>query len=129
MSNGEWLVDPSKPPKRKNGSPEHDIQVQLCSVIESEGWLYSATVGGVRLAMHTALKMKESGYKKGVPDVLIFEPRGEYIGLAIEVKTPKGRPSPEQLEWQKELNARGWDAHICRGLDECLEALYEYFDL
>lgn len=125
----DFILDPTNPPKRKNKSPEHDIQVKLCSVLEAQGYLYSATVGGVRLAMHTALKMKDSGYKKGIPDVLIFEPRGEYIGLAIEVKTEKGRPSPEQLQWQEDLNARGWDAHICRGLDECLDALYDYFDL
>ena len=117
-----------KQPKKKNASPEHDIQVILCSYLEERRFLYSATVGGVRLAMHTAKKMKESGYKKGIPDVLIFEPRGEYVGLAIEVKTPTGRPSEEQLRWRKELEDRGWSAHICNGLDECLEAVHEYFD-
>lgn len=125
----QWIVDPTKPPTRKNKSPEHDIQTKLCSVLEAEGLLYSATVGGVRLAMHTAKKMKESGYKKGIPDVLVFEPRGEYVGLAIEVKTGKGVASPEQKEWQRELNKRGWDAHICYGLDECLDVLYDYFEL
>ena len=44
---------------RKNGSPEHDIQVALTAHIENISTpspLYSATVGGVRLAMHTAKK-------------------------------------------------------------------------
>jgi hypothetical protein len=73
--------------------------------------------------------MKEAGYSKGVPDLLIFEPRGMYQGLAIEVKTDKGRPSPEQKEWCKNLNDRGWRAEITKGLDDALDVISEYFDL
>lgn len=125
-----WTVGTSKP-KRKNKSPEHDIQVQLIGLLESiePRPLYTATVGGVRLAIHTAKKMKEAGYSKGVPDLLIFEPRGMYQGLAIEVKTDKGRPSPEQKEWCKNLNDRGWRAEITKGLDDALDVISEYFDL
>jgi hypothetical protein len=115
---------------RKNGSPEHDIQVALTAHIENISTpspLYSATVGGVRLAMHTAKKMKQAGYKKGIPDLLIFEPRGPYAGLAIEVKTDKGRPSPHQKEWIAALNSRGWRADICKGLDACIQVVDEYF--
>ena len=31
-------------------------------------------------------KAKATGMKKGVPDLFIYEPRGEYHGLAIELK-------------------------------------------
>lgn len=118
-------------PKRKNKSPEHDIQVSLIAMLQSiePTPLYTATVGGVRLAIHTAKKMKEAGYSKGVPDLLVFEPRGMYEGLAIEVKTPNGRASPEQKEWIAKLNSRGWSAHITHGLDEALDVMSEYFDL
>lgn len=115
--------------KRKNGSPEHDIQVQLVDYLEDKvpTALYSATVGGVRVAMHTALRMKRAGYKKGIPDLLIFEPRNGYVGLALEVKTKTGRASEHQLKWQKELQERGWKAEIRKGLEQCLEAIDEYF--
>jgi hypothetical protein len=117
-------------PTRKNKSPEHDIQVKLVKLLKSldPQPLFSATVGGVRLAMHTAKKMKEAGYSKGIPDLLIFEPRGMYIGLAIEVKTEKGRPSPHQKEWIKDLNTRGWRAEICKGYDDCAAVIHEYFN-
>ena len=125
-----WYVD-GKVPTRKNKSPEHDIQVALVALLESiePKPLYTATVGGVRLAIHTAKKMKEAGYSKGIPDLLVFEPRGMYNGLAIEVKTDKGRPSPEQIEWCKNLNSKGWRAEICKGFDECADVIFEYFDL
>jgi len=125
-----WYVD-GKVPTRKNGSPEHDIQVAIVGLLESIEPipLYSATVGGVRLAIHTAKKMKEAGYSKGVPDMLIYEPRGMYAGLAIEVKTEKGRASDEQKEWIRNLNNRGWRAEICKGFEECADVICEYFDL
>ena len=125
-----WYVD-GKIPARKNGSPEHDIQCALVGLLESiePTPLYSATVGGVRLAMGTAIKMKQSGYKKGIPDLLIFEPRSMYVGLALEVKTTKGRASEEQKEWARALNSRGWRAEIAHGFEECADIICEYFDL
>ena len=125
-----WYVD-GKVPTRKNGSPEHDIQVAIVGLLESiePTPLYSATVGGVRLAMNTAKKMKEAGYSKGVPDMLVYEPRGMYAGLAIEVKTEKGRASEEQKAWVRNLNDRGWRAEICKGFEECADVICEYFDL
>ena len=125
-----WYVD-GKVPTRKNGSPEHDIQVAIVGLLESiePTPLYSATVGGVRLAIHTAKKMKEAGYSKGVPDMLVYEPRGMYAGLAIEVKTEKGRASDEQKEWIRQLNSKGWRAEICKCFEECADVICEYFDL
>lgn len=118
-----------KKTKKKNGSPEHDIQVRITNHLEAMEVppLYSATVGGVRVAMHTAVRMKQAGYKKGIPDLLIFEPRNGYTGLAVEVKTLKGRPSEHQKMWIQKLRDRGWKAEICKGLDKCIETIDEYF--
>lgn len=120
---------PKKRGSRKNGSPEHDIQVMVIDHLESLETvpLYSATVGGVRVAMGTAIKMKQAGYKKGIPDLLIFEPSNGYVGLAIEIKTMSGRASEHQKEWQKGLQERGWRAEICKGLSSCVELIDEYF--
>ena len=114
---------------RKNGSPEHDIQVIIVDHLEAmePAPLFSATVGGVRVAMHTALRMKQAGYKKGIPDLLIFEPRNGYVGLALEVKTPTGRASEHQKDWQIKLQERGWRAEICKGLNACIECIDDYF--
>lgn len=114
---------------KRNGSPEHDIQVMVVDYLDSfdEKPLFSATVGGVRVAMHTALKMKRGGYRKGIPDLLIFEPRNGYAGLAVEIKTDKGRASEHQKEWQSRLSERGWKAVICKGYEACIDAIDEYF--
>jgi hypothetical protein len=115
--------------QRTNGSPEHDIQVCVVDYLDAMEVppLYSATVGGVRVAMQTALRMKRAGYRKGIPDLLIFEPRNGYSGLALEIKTSVGRASTHQEEWIKKLNERGWKAVIVKGYEACIEAIDTYF--
>jgi hypothetical protein len=117
-------------PTRKNGQPEHEMQVQIVNYLKSHPShpLFTATVGGVRLAAHTAMKMRAAGYSKGTPDLLIFEPRGQYHGLALEVKTEKGRPSEEQKKWIADLNERGYCAKITRGYKETVETIKNYLD-
>ena len=59
--------------------------------------LYCASAGGMRTSFLQAVKMKRTGYVKGFPDLFIYEPRGSFYGLAIEMKKEKGGTvSPEQ---------------------------------
>jgi len=71
-------------------------------------------------------KAKATGYKRGFPDIMIYEPVGKWHGLAIELKVGYNRASKPQLHWQKELNKRGYKAEICTGIDEALEVINRY---
>lgn len=45
------------------------------------------------------MRIKAAGYKRGFPDVFLFEPQGEWPWLAIELKCEKGgRLSAHQKE-------------------------------
>ena len=115
----------------KQRSPEHDIQVALVDLIKSTApeILFSATVGGVRLSMNQAKRMKAAGYLRGVPDLLFFEPRGAFYGLAIELKAKKGgRVSPEQRNVLNELKTRNWRAEVAFGYEHALSILRDYFE-
>jgi hypothetical protein len=85
--------------------------------------LYCASAGGMRTSMGTAKKMKASGYVKGFPDIFIYEPIGDIHGMAIEMKTRKGKPTKEQKEWQIKLEERGYLSYICNGFDEAKEII------
>lgn len=121
--------------KKTTASTEAQIQerlIQMVSRMEVKAgvnWLRTATMGGVKLSIGQAAKVKRSGYVKGVPDMLFFEPSpcGKYIGLAIELKTLKGRPSIEQKNWVKGLEERGWKAVISKGFDATAEVIADYF--
>lgn len=115
----------------KNQSPEHDAQVALVDLIQTVApdILFTATVGGVRLSMNQAKRMKAAGYLRGVPDLLFFEPRDGCLGLAIELKAKKGgRVSPDQRRVLDELDARGWRTEVAHGYDHALHILRDYFE-
>lgn len=53
---------------------------------------------------------------KGFPDIAGVLPNGKFF--AIELKTEKGRLSPEQLEWITRLNMSGAMAIVLRSREE-----------
>jgi len=90
--------------------------------------LFCASAGGVRTSMKQAIKMKRTGYKKGFPDLFVYESRKGYNGLAIELKTNKGVTSIEQKEWIRRLTANGYYAKVCKGANETISLLTWYLD-
>ena len=91
--------------------------------------LYCASAGGVRTSMKQAVKMKRTGYVKGFPDIFIYEPKGQWHGLAIEMKTSRGVMSQHQKDWQNELIKRGYIAVTCKSFDQAQIIIDEYLAL
>ena len=91
--------------------------------------LYCASLGGIRTSMTQAIMAKRTGYVKGFPDLFVYEPSpcGKYHGLALEIKTLKGRATKEQKEWIEALNERGYKAVIVKGLPDILNCIDSYF--
>lgn len=114
---------------KKPFSGEAGVQKAVVDYIKYTypGALYCASAGGVRTSMKQAIKMKATGYVKGVPDLQIFEPIGNYHGLLIEIKDIKGVVSKEQKEWIKELNKRGYFATSSKGYDATIKVIDDYF--
>jgi hypothetical protein len=75
--------------------------------------------GWGKLGKATAGRLKAVGLKEGMPDILVF--RGVTIG--IELKTEKGKQSPEQIAMMYKLRAAGVSVHVCRSIDEVYEVL------
>lgn len=73
-------------------------------------------------------QLRAMGLKRGVPDVFLPVARGRYHGLAIEMKSLKGRPTGEQLVWIDRLRAVGWRAEICHGWQEAATVIGEYLN-
>jgi hypothetical protein len=90
---------------------------------------WTATAGGMYTNKRTAALMVGQGLRKGVPDLMFYEPNGTCIGLAIEMKRRPNKPSPEQLEWLSGLEARGWEARVCYSAEEAWTVICDYFDL
>lgn len=89
---------------------------------------YNISISGAYLHPATFNRLKRMGYKRGLPDVLIFQPppayHGKYVGVALELKRRKGGiVSDEQKVWLETLNSHGWLAVVAQGADEAIEML------
>ena len=110
-----------------NQNTEYQLQKAVCKYLDLSNILYCGSMGG-NYQPHVSVRMraKKSGYKRGFPDLFIYEPVGKFHGLAIELKVGKNRATKEQLKWRDELNKRGYVAEICHGLDNAISVIETY---
>ena len=109
---------------------EYDLQVAVVKYLK---WtfpdaLYCASLGGIRTTFRQAVKAKATGYVKGHPDLFVYEPRGKYHGLALELKVKGNYATKEQKKWITKLNERGYYAVVTRGLDNTIEEIEKYLN-
>ena len=114
--------------RSKQKTPEHTVQMSLVKYMlySYPSILFCASAGGMRTSMSQAIKMKQSGYIKGFPDMFIYEPKKNFNGSALELKVKGNYPSPHQKKWIADLNNKGYKAVVCTGLDEAIEQLDSY---
>jgi len=55
---------------------------------------------------------------KGVPDFILIDKIGTFIGL--EIKRPSGRPSPEQLAFKKKCEELGAEYYLIKSIDDLI---------
>lgn len=67
------------------------------------------------------------GYEKGMPDLAIFEPRGAFHGLFVELKrTRGGTVSVDQRIMMARLRDRGYQVAVCKGATEAIDTITAY---
>lgn len=66
------------------------------------------------------------GLAKGFVDLFIYKARKGYHGLAIELKSEAGTPTPEQLQWIATLAGDGYRAAIVYSLDDAIAVIDDY---
>ncbi|CAB4031807.1 phage repressor [Paramuricea clavata] len=73
----------------------------------------------------------KKGYKGGQPDLIIENPKGRYIGFAIELKSPKGTgtTSEKQIVWLTKLRELGYMTVISDDLIQICIKINEYFQI
>jgi hypothetical protein len=108
--------------------PSEELEQRaLAAWLDNAGILFYAVPNGGWRNKATAAKLKASGVKPGVPDLVIAEPRGGYHGLYIELKRVKGGAvSPAQKEWLSALSARGYKAVVRKGAKAAVKTIIEY---
>lgn len=108
-------------------SREHQEQVSFITQVrlyESRypalKWLFAIPNGGDRNKA-VAGKLKAEGVKRGVSDLFLSVPVGDFHGLYIEMKRPedkardqrKGELSEEQRSWLDDMAGLGYKTEVC----------------
>ena len=63
--------------------------------------LFFAVSNGAKRNVWTAKILKDEGVRAGVSDLILLIPRHGYAGLLIETKTPDGKQSDSQKEFER----------------------------
>ncbi len=121
---------------------EAQLQAQVCKWIKYQypDLIFTSEASGQRMTIGQARKAKllRSGNK--LPDLIILQPRGNWHGMALElkVKSPFKKDGcsllkDEHLEGQAEMLARlvklGYYANFSTGFDETINHINHYMSL
>lgn len=99
--------------------------------------IFNADMGGVRVPIGLAKKMKSLGNCRAFPDINIPEPRGKYYGLYIELKRTNTKLKKKNGDWVNDhvaeqadmlekLRQRGYYAEFAIGFEHCKNIIDEY---
>ena len=74
--------------------------------------------------------LKAEGVTPGVADLILLVPRGGHNALCLEMKTPTGRQSPAQKEWQRVAQTFSDVRYeICRSFNGFQDIVNEYLNM
>lgn len=123
--------------------PEYKLQKWVCKWLELQHpdiLFMSDTIAAVRLTMPQAIRNKavqKNGFK--CPDLIIFEPRGEFAGMFIELKVKSPYLKNGQLtinehikaqnESMNKLRKKGYYCTFAWTFEMCMELITEYLEI
>ena len=119
---------------------EKDLQINICRWLKMQypEVIFTSESSGLRLTIGQARSLAKQRSGKGFPDLMIFEPRGDYHGLFIELKREGEKVfrrdgqirSDAHLQDQysviNRLNDKGYLAGFAIGFDEARALITKY---
>jgi hypothetical protein len=105
---------------KPRAAPEAAIQRAIIDRLRWHGVMCIAIPNEGRRSPAEAARMKARGLRPGVPDLLCVQHGRAWF---LEVKAPKGRLSPAQVECHGELARHAFPPNVVTSQDEAVEAL------
>lgn len=122
---------------------EDRVHTAVCKVIKLKykKVIFTSDLSGVIMDWKSAKKTAKMRSESKIPDLLIFEPRGGWAGLFIELKATKEKLYKkdgslketahinDQKDMLERLLDKGYKATFAGGMDEILKVVADYMDL
>jgi hypothetical protein len=118
---------------------EYPKLANLLVHIPNEGQRTTKWIKG-KLVCTGGAKLKAEGMVKGASDLVLFVPNSEYHALCLETKVEetvidKGKmkvkrtyQSPEQKDWQSEVEKQGYKYVVYRSIEEFIKIVKDYLN-
>ena len=119
---------------------ESELHKIICDyiILQYPGVIFNTDLSGIKLTIGQAKKLKTLRSSKKFPDIAIYEPRGKYCGLFMEIKkeTPYRKSGTlkrsEHLEGQEQmlinLTKRGYKAKFVWTFEMAKELIDTYLN-
>ena len=83
--------------------------------------------GSAKENAQTMYSMIQQGFSRGMPDLLLYLPNGKVLNM--ELKTDKGKQSPDQVDVQNRLTKLGHNYYIIRTVYEAFNAIAKHTEV
>lgn len=100
-------------------TPEHKIQNEIRLALSESCMIFRMNVGS---GFTYDGRYFSTGVPKGFSDLFGFR-KSDGKAVFIEVKTPKGKPSAEQIHFIEQMKQSGAIAGICRSAGDALRLI------
>lgn len=117
-----------KKTNHKYQGKEDDFQIGCVKYLQNifPDLLFIHVPNGGKRSKAEGGRFKAMGVKPGVNDILIFDAKAPYNGLAIELKVDGGTVSESQKEFHKQIKSKGWKVEIVWNYDDFQTAIVNY---
>lgn len=119
---------------------EQQLHLQLCIWIKHEfpNIEFNSDLSGINQSKRQRVISSQLRSGRAFPDLIIYEPKGEYHGLFIELKRPgtiiykkngeivKNKHIQEQEQKIFKLREKGYCAAFCVGFDDAQQFIRRY---
>jgi hypothetical protein len=105
---------------------ESDFQETVARFLDSLEVAWNHCPNGGNRNSREGASLKRQGVKAGFPDISIFEPRGSFHGLFIELKRDGEKPRANQLIWLNDLYSKGYQTAVTDSMEELIEIVNTY---
>ena len=119
---------------------EENLQIAVSKYIRLKypQVIFTSESSGLKLTIGQAVKAKKMRSERGLPDMIILEPKGKYCGLCLELKREdttvflkdgsisKSKHIQEQAAVLRALNDKGYYATFAVGIDEAMRVVDRY---
>ena len=105
-------------------SSEHQLQSTLCAylalALRPDCYFFAVPNGGAR-HIRVAVRLKEEGAKRGIPDLHIMMPGGRLVYLEMKIKG--GSLSSDQKAFRDMARSLGFEWGMAKTMDQAIEFL------